>query len=328
MSIKTLWNKETLIEKCKEKHVTGLSGLNKPQLWEAYITHCTLADLNHLCQEFHWTGHSHFNKAQLLEYVRERINHFEENKGSHEECGSDVHKAPRSKKSHSSTKAPTHHESDDDDDDDFDDFMMLDDGADHKHKATGSSGTKKPTPHKAKTNDDDGDKGNTASAAKPAAAPKGHKSHKEKIPDDVRRSCFKIVFGDKLQGKCPVCKFGAIAFDKGQFQAAHIKAEAKGGETIADNLVPSCGCNQIMGTTNLFDYMGSRIELRSNLWELACCYWVACTPRAQMEKELKRLGKKFVLVEFLKVKYQPVDLEKYKDWLEIPESWSSASVLL
>jgi len=150
---------------------------------------------------------------------------------------------------------------------------------------------------------------------------------KTKIPEKNRRSCFKIVFKKSVEGLCPVCKSVTIGLDKGRFHAAHIKAEAKGGKVDAENLVPTCGCNLLMETTNLFDYMGSRIELRPNLWQLACSYWIACTPPAQIEKELQRFGKKFVLVEFLKVKYQPVDIEKYKDWLEIPESWSVDKIL-
>jgi len=108
----------------------------------------------------------------------------------------------------------------------------------------------------------------------------------------------------------------------GQFQAAHILAEAKGGQVTPENLVPSCGCNQIMGTTNLFDYMGKSVEMRKNLWELAFAYWTACIPRAQMEKDLLKYGKKFVLVEFIKTKYGPEDIETYKEWLEIPESFT------
>jgi len=391
-----VWNKHTLHEKCKEKHITGISGQTKQQLWESYLSHCTLSELGHLCQEFKWTGYSQLNKDQLLNLVRENIKAAEEKKEHSSSSDTSEKKKKKeglsgSSSSHKVSPIKTHlapPKTDDlnkkvsprkktQDDEDYE-YEELEDDSDystdswvdltptntppapkpkskplpaHKPKpqkisddesdtSDVTSGIAKvhvtPAPKKGKKHtpkkhgDDDSDDAGTTTSTSSSSTAKPHKpaktadgkTKKAKIPDDVRRSCFKIVFGDKLQGKCPVCKFATIGFDKGQFQAAHIMAEAKGGATIAENLVPSCGCNQIMGTTNLFDYMGMKIELRSNLWELASHYWIACTPRAQMEKELKKFGKKYVLVEFLKLKYQPLDLETYKDWLEIPDSWT------
>ena len=42
---------------------------------------------------------------------------------------------------------------------------------------------------------------------------------------------------------------------KSKFEAGHIIAESKGGETILDNLRPICkSCNSSMGNKNWFEY--------------------------------------------------------------------------
>lgn len=320
------WGKKELIEKCKAKEIVGYSSMNKTQLLQAYLSHITVAEMHKICKDNMWIGHHSLNKEQLIAFVIENSNsrahksektdkaekkdkHKDKDKGSHKETESSEKKKVNNNTNNDSNNTTT-----------------------KPTKPPITSGSKKKTtPQKSKTganssddeysaddDDDDEDDVIITGVSKLSVV----KKKKEKIPDKVRRSCFKIVFGDKLQGKCPVCKFATISFDKGQFQAAHITAEAKGGLTVPENLVPSCGCNQIMGTLNLFDYMGQSIELRKNIFELAYAYWEACTPLAQMEKELKRLGKKFVLVEFLKTQYNPANIETYIDWLEIPESWT------
>ena len=42
----------------------------------------------------------------------------------------------------------------------------------------------------------------------------------------------------------------------GNFHAGHILAEANGGKTTLDNLIPLCAlCNTSMGTYNVFDFI-------------------------------------------------------------------------
>jgi len=312
------WGKKELIEKCKAKEIVGYSSMNKTQLWQAYLLHTTVADMHKICKDNMWVGHHSLNKEQLIAFVIENANSKSKPKSEKTD------KAEKKDKDKDKDKDKAHKDTDR-----HDKKKINHNNSNENSSTTPSSSksttTKKPTPQKTKTaaassddeSDDDYDDDVTTGISK-----LGVKKKKEKISDKARRSCFKIVFGDKLQGKCPVCKFATISFDKGQFQAAHITAESKGGLTIPENLVPSCGCNQVMGTLNLFDYMGQSIELRKNIFELAYAYWVACTPLAQMEKELKRLGKKFVLVEFLKTRYNPDNIQTYIDWLEIPESWT------
>jgi 5-methylcytosine-specific restriction endonuclease McrA len=77
---------------------------------------------------------------------------------------------------------------------------------------------------------------------------------KESIPKCVRNALFINYFKDSRVGACQCCKRESITM--GNFHAGHILAEANGGKTALDNLIPLCAlCNTSMGTYNVFDFV-------------------------------------------------------------------------
>jgi len=77
---------------------------------------------------------------------------------------------------------------------------------------------------------------------------------KESIPKTIKNCLWINYFKDSRIGVCQCCKREQITI--GNFHAGHIKAEAHGGKTALDNLIPLCQlCNCSMSTTNVFDFI-------------------------------------------------------------------------
>jgi 5-methylcytosine-specific restriction endonuclease McrA len=81
---------------------------------------------------------------------------------------------------------------------------------------------------------------------------KRRKITKATIPKKLRVQVWDSVFPGERYGNCQVCK---ERLDMTNFEAGHIRAESKGGETSLRNLVPLCGqCNRSVGTKDLVEY--------------------------------------------------------------------------
>lgn len=80
-----------------------------------------------------------------------------------------------------------------------------------------------------------------------------HVSPKKKpISSALRNEVWKKSNGNVMIGKCYAC---ANPIEYHSFQAGHIIAEAKGGQTILSNLKPICArCNTSCGTQNLEEF--------------------------------------------------------------------------
>jgi len=298
--------------------------MNKSALLKSYVNSCNVAELHSMCKEYGWGGHSALSRDQLISHVlrnaeeaRSTAKEKKQMKKAVDKITDKTAKIHVEPEKHTTTPHAKKKKVVKDEDEEYeeyedyydDDFVVIE--KEVHHNSSNNNGKKKRKEVMVEVIEKVHHNSNNDNSAK---------KQKERIPEEVRRECFRIVFDDELQGKCPVCKFTKISCTKGQFQAAHIIAEANGGLAVADNLVPSCGCNQLMGKTNLFDYMGTSTNLRTNVCELAFAYWRVCVPPAQREKDLKKHGRKNVLVEFVKIRYKPVHIDNYKDWLEIPES--------
>lgn len=86
---------------------------------------------------------------------------------------------------------------------------------------------------------------------------------KKKIPPKLRQAVWVKCFGDRITGECQSCK-DKISILESSWDASHIVAESKGGETDVDNLVPCCSkCNKHMGVANLIEY---REQHYGKLW--------------------------------------------------------------
>ena len=81
------------------------------------------------------------------------------------------------------------------------------------------------------------------------------KEYKKKtIPKALKRMVWDKHIGEEIgKALCKCCNLTAIT--QMSFHCGHIIAEANGGETNVDNLLPICElCNKSMGTTNLFEF--------------------------------------------------------------------------
>jgi hypothetical protein len=77
---------------------------------------------------------------------------------------------------------------------------------------------------------------------------------KQNIPHAIRWQVWLNYAGEHFQAKCstPWCRNIMRAYD---FQAGHIQAEAVGGPTTVNNLIPICAtCNHSMGTMHFRDW--------------------------------------------------------------------------
>lgn len=89
----------------------------------------------------------------------------------------------------------------------------------------------------------------------PNSQPPPPKPNKKKtIPKGVKQQVWNKVIGEHVgMAKCPICEHNTIT--QMNFHAAHIHAEANGGEINVSNLMPTCAqCNLSCGTMNLMDY--------------------------------------------------------------------------
>lgn len=77
-------------------------------------------------------------------------------------------------------------------------------------------------------------------------------SKKTKIPAWMKKALWRKYYPNKLEITCACCKTSIISAD--DYEAGHIMAESKGGDTKIDNLFPMCGkCNKSLGSKNLTD---------------------------------------------------------------------------
>lgn len=86
------------------------------------------------------------------------------------------------------------------------------------------------------------------------AKAKKKEAGKMKIDQSLRTAVWNQQFGETVgRAVCPVCKTQMIT--QRNFHCGHIIAEALGGATNVDNLMPICAqCNLSMGTQNLHAY--------------------------------------------------------------------------
>ena len=77
---------------------------------------------------------------------------------------------------------------------------------------------------------------------------------KESIPKTIRNCLWINYFDDKLTGKCKCCLREEISLDC--YHVGHIIAEANGGKTQLDNLIPLCMlCNTSIQKQNVHDFI-------------------------------------------------------------------------
>lgn len=77
---------------------------------------------------------------------------------------------------------------------------------------------------------------------------------KEAIPKTVRNVLWTIHHGNKRTAKCLCCLIEDISISN--YHVSHIVAEANGGKTSLDNLMPCCMlCNTSMGKQNMNDFI-------------------------------------------------------------------------
>jgi len=80
-----------------------------------------------------------------------------------------------------------------------------------------------------------------------------HGKKKATIPKPLRRAVWEKHYGKDLShGPCDICGHDLSVFE---YECGHIHAEALGGETTVENLLPICGaCNKSMGKMNLYQF--------------------------------------------------------------------------
>lgn len=77
---------------------------------------------------------------------------------------------------------------------------------------------------------------------------------KQSIPKAVKVCLWKNYFNNSLTGICQCCLREPISINN--YDASHIMAERKGGETTLDNLKPCCRmCNLSMGTMDMNEFI-------------------------------------------------------------------------
>lgn len=75
----------------------------------------------------------------------------------------------------------------------------------------------------------------------------------------IKSSLRKQVWEKCVDGKCDICGTG---IEETQFEAGHITARSKGGQTELYNLIPMCfDCNRSMGTRNAYKYKEDRYPM-------------------------------------------------------------------
>jgi len=90
-------------------------------------------------------------------------------------------------------------------------------------------------------------------ALPPAAVESPSPARKRAIPKSVREVAWRRQFGGLGEAPCPVCRERTISMFA--HEMAHVVAEARGGPTSPENLVPCCGsCNRSMGTRDLREF--------------------------------------------------------------------------
>lgn len=87
---------------------------------------------------------------------------------------------------------------------------------------------------------------------------------KASISVALKKQLWSQHFGELGVAKCFCC--GIIGISQLEFEAGHVIPESKGGKTIIDNLRPICkGCNGMMGSTNMVDYMKEKYPSRNGI---------------------------------------------------------------
>jgi len=80
------------------------------------------------------------------------------------------------------------------------------------------------------------------------------KKRKTAIPKALKKAVWDAHFSPSIgAAKCPCCKQSKIR--QIEFHCGHKIAEAKGGKTTLDNLIPLCAqCNLSMGTRSFEEF--------------------------------------------------------------------------
>ena len=89
---------------------------------------------------------------------------------------------------------------------------------------------------------------------------KNFKKKKKSIPKTLKKMVWDTYIGEtKGKDKCYCCKHQDIR--QIDFEAGHVKAESKGGETTVNNLRPICHqCNISMGTMDMHEFMNKYLK--------------------------------------------------------------------
>ena len=95
----------------------------------------------------------------------------------------------------------------------------------------------------------------TEPLADPVPEPVTEKAKKKSIPSTVKRLVWNKNIGEEIgKSKCYCCKTTYIT--QSSFHCGHVISEAKGGETIVNNLKPICqNCNSSMGSKDMNEFM-------------------------------------------------------------------------
>lgn len=136
----------------------------------------------------------------------------------------------------------------------------------------------------------------------------------------IKEELFKGIYGLRtVRARCLCCGVNEISFAVGgQCCLAHVVPACRGGPGGPQNLIPTClGCNSRYAI-NLFDFMGSREELRrTQLPKLAARLFKFYIPSSKQRRKLRRLYDKRTLIYFLHEHFAPPKLKEYEACLII-----------
>lgn len=81
------------------------------------------------------------------------------------------------------------------------------------------------------------------------------KNKRKQITKKLRESVWTKRNGESIRGHCWCCKSNITPFD---FEAGHVVAISKGGQTTLSNLEAACfSCNRGMSDRNMYEYIDS-----------------------------------------------------------------------
>lgn len=94
--------------------------------------------------------------------------------------------------------------------------------------------------------------------------PKKKRPPKRSIPKALKKKLWAEYVGDRAKTTCFCCRMNTI--EQIEYDAGHVIAESKGGQTTVANLRPICSsCNTDMGSTTMTTFMKTNDAYRNNL---------------------------------------------------------------